>query len=323
MQLSNELFKPLNKKNIEANESTRPSLTYWKDAWMRFKRNKVAMISFAAIILIFLLAIIGPYFLHYSYADQIAGEEGLGPSFRHPFGTDTLGRDMLTRVLFGMRISLSVGIVASLINLTIGVIYGGVSGYFGGKIDNIMMRIVDIIDSIPLTLYVILIMVMLKNSDQKLFSLPVLSMFKGLGASLISIFIALGFTFWLSMARVVRSQILSLKEMEYVTAARALGASHANILFKHLIPNAIGSIIVITMLQIPTAIFTEAFLSFIGLGVDLPMPSLGSLASDAIGGIRSYFYLLLYPSLAICIIMLAFNMFGDGLRDALDPRMRK
>ncbi|MCX7920763.1 MAG: ABC transporter permease [Clostridia bacterium] len=323
MEISTELFKPLNKRTPAREEAVRPSLTYWKDAWKRLKKNKVAMICLMAITLIFLAAIIGPYLIPYSYSEQIRGEEDLAPCREHLFGTDGLGRDMLARVLFGMRISLSVGIVASIINLTIGVVYGGISGYFGGKMDNLMMRLVDIIDSIPTTLYVILLMVVFKNPEVNIFELPVLSLFKGLGASLISIYVALGTTYWITMARIVRGEVLSLKEREYVTAAKALGASNMRVLFKHLIPNCIGTIIVITMLQIPTAIFVESFLSFLGLGVDVPMASLGSLAADALGGIRSYFYLLAFPSLAICVIMLTFNLFGDGLRNALDPRMRK
>jgi oligopeptide transport system permease protein len=323
MQISPELFKPINRKIDIKADSGRDSLTYWKDVWMRFRKNRVAVASLIGLILIFLVAIVGPYFVPYSYSEQIRGDEKLAPCLKHLLGTDSLGRDMLARILFGMRISLSVGIVATVINLTIGVIYGGIAGYIGGKIDNIMMRVVDITDSIPLTLYVILLTVVMRGMEDTFFSLPVFSAFKGLGVSLISIYIALGCTYWIGMARIVRGEVLSLREREYVTAAHALGASHTKVLFKHLIPNAIGTIIVITMLQIPSAIFTESFLSFIGLGVDLPMPSLGSLASNALGGIRSYFYLLLYPSLAICLIMLTFNLVGDGLRDALDPRMRK
>lgn len=323
MEISTDLFKPLNKKAAKKEEFSRPTLTYWADAWARFRRNKIAMAGLVVIILIFLLAIIGPYLIKYGYAEQIAGEEGLKPSWKHPFGTDGLGRDMFARILIGMRISLSIGIVTSIMNLTIGVFYGGIAGYFGGRVDTVMMRIVDIIESIPDLLYVILLAVIMREYSDKIFSLPILSLFQGVGASLIGMYIALGFTLWLRMARIVRGQILSLKEMEYVTAARALGAKHMNILVKHLIPNCVGSIIVVTMLQIPTAIFSEAFLSFLGLGVDVPMASLGSLASSALGGIRSYFYLLAYPSLAICVIMLSFSLFGDGLRDALDPRMRK
>ncbi len=323
MQLSGELFKPLNKKDTNTEEVVRPSLTYWQDVWRRFKKNKVAMVSLGVVILLFLIAALGPMFSSYSYSDQVKGQEGLWPSWEHPMGTDTLGRDMLVRVMYGARISLSIGVVACLINLTIGVLYGGISGYFGGKIDTVMMRIIDILYSIPLMLYVILIMVVLKDQINNWFELPFLSMFKTAGAGLISIYIAIGITYWMTMARIVRGQILSLKEQEYVTAARTLGAGNFRILLRHLIPNCIGPIIVTTMLLIPEAIFTESFLSFVGLGVDAPMASWGSLASDGLTGIRSYFYLLLFPSLAISVTILAFNLLGDGLRDAMDPRMRK
>lgn len=324
MQVSSELFRPLSRKNIEiSTESVRPSLTYWQDVWRRLRGNKVAMISFIGIIFIFAAAIFGPLLSPYGYADQIRGQESLWPTLQHPFGTDHLGRDMLVRVLYGARISLSIGVVATLVNLLIGVVYGGISGYLGGKVDTVMMRIIDIIYGVPLMLYVILLSVVLKPTLSTYFQYPVFSFFKDAGAGLVSMYIALGLSYWITTARIVRGSILSLKEQEYITAARTLGASGPRILLRHLIPNCIGPIIVTTMLMIPDAIFTESFLSFIGLGVDAPVPSWGSLASDALGGIRSYFYLLLFPSLAICITMLVFNLFGDGLRDALDPRMRK
>jgi oligopeptide transport system permease protein len=220
------------------------------------------------------------------------------------FGSDTHGRDLLVRVLIGARISLMIALVATVVNFFIGVLYGGVSGYMGGKVDNAMMRFVDIINTIPMMLYIILLMVVLPP---------------GLG----TIMLALGLTYWVRMARIVRGQVLSLKEQEFVLAARTLGASTWRIMLRHLIPNAMGPIIISLTMSIPSAIFTEAFLSFVGLGVPAPLASWGTLANDALNGLRSYPYQLLYPSLAICITMLAFNFLGDGLRDALDPRLRK
>lgn len=282
----------------------RPSTTYWQDAWRRLKQNKLAMSGLTLLVLISLMAIFGPLFSPYSYSDQVLTNANQPPSAAHWFGTDNLGRDLFTRILYGARISLAIGVVASLINLSIGVVYGGISGYFGGRVDSILMRIVDILYGIPLLLYVILLMVVLKPG-------------------LTNIFIALGLVYWLRMARIVRGQVLSLREQEYVLAARLIGAGSWRIILRHLVPNAMGPIIVTLTLSIPEAIFTEAFLSFIGLGVSAPMASWGVLASESVAGLRSYPYQLLYPALAISITMLSFNFLGDGLRDALDPRMRK
>jgi oligopeptide transport system permease protein len=303
-KINQDLFSPIPIDNKKREEIVRPNITYWQDVWRRLKQNKLAMLGFYLIIFIVILAILGPLFSKYTYSDQFLNKQGYKPSKEFWFGTDTLGRDIFVRVLYGARISLAVGFVASVINLTIGVLYGGISGYLGGRVDNIMMRVVDIFYSIPLTLYVILLMVII-------------------GPGLKSIFIALGAVYWVEMARVVRAQVLSLKEQEFVLAARTLGADTKRILFKHLIPNCMGPIIVTVSMSIPRAIFTEAFLSFIGLGVSAPKASWGMLASDAISGIRSYPHVLFFPALAISITMLAFNFFGDGLRDALDPRLRK
>ncbi len=282
----------------------RPATTYWQDAWRRLKENKLAMAGLAVILFIALAAAFGPLFSPYSYSGQVLADANHPPSAQHWFGTDNLGRDLFTRVLYGARISLSIGIVASLINLTIGVVYGGISGYFGGRVDSVMMRIVDILYGIPLLLFVILLMVVLKPG-------------------LTNIFIALGLVYWLGMARIVRGQVLAIKEQEYVLAARLVGADARRIILRHLVPNSMGPIIVTLTLSIPEAIFTEAFLSFIGLGVSAPMASWGVLASESLAGLRSYPFQLLYPALAISVTMLAFNFLGDGLRDALDPRMRK
>lgn len=282
----------------------RPSMTYWQDAWRRLKKDKLAMIGLITIILIFAIAIVGPWLSDITYSDQNLLRANEKPSSDHWFGTDNFGRDMYVRVLYGARISLLVAVVATVVNFFIGVLYGGISGYAGGRVDNILMRIVDIIFTVPVTLYAIILMVVI-------------------GSGLKSIIVTLGTIYWVTMARVVRGQVLSLKEQEYVLAARTLGASTWRILVRHLIPNAMGPIIVTATMMIPGAIFTESFLSFIGLGVSAPMASWGSLAADALGGLRSYPYQLFAPAIAICITMLAFNFLGDGLRDALDPRMRK
>lgn len=297
-------FSPLKINSATEIKALRPHIGFRQDAWMRLKKNRAAMAGLSIIIFISLLAILGPLLSPYSYSDQSLTDANQPPSASHWFGTDNLGRDLATRVCYGARISLSIGIVASLINLGIGVLYGGISGYFGGRIDSVMMRIVDILYGIPLLLYVILLMVVLKPG-------------------LLNVFIALGLVYWLRMARIVRVQVLSLKQLEYILAARVLGASHQRLIFGHLIPNSLGPIIVTLTLSIPEAIFIEAFLSFIGLGVSAPMASWGVLASEGVVTLRSYPFQLLSPAVAISLTMLGFNFFGDGLRDALDPRMRR
>jgi len=282
----------------------RPHVGFRQDAWLRLKKNRAAMAGLTIILIISLLALFGPMFSPYSYSDQTLAKANQPPSASNWFGTDNLGRDLATRVCYGARISLSIGIVASLINLGIGVLYGGIAGYFGGRIDSVMMRIVDVLYGIPLLLYVILLMVVLKPG-------------------LLNVFIALGLVYWLRMARIVRAQVLGLKELEYVLAARVLGATPWRLIFGHLLPNSLGPIIVTLTLSIPEAIFIEAFLSFIGLGVSAPMASWGVLASEGVVTLRSYPFQLLWPAVAISLTMLGFNFLGDGLRDALDPRMRR
>jgi len=323
--ISPELWLPATKEEREQLIHMRPSTTYWKDAMRRFRKNKVAVTCAWIIVAILAFAWIGPLLMPYAYDEIVRGHERLSPMFSpyfHPFGTDQLGRDLMVRVMIGTRISLAIGIVSSIIILFIGTAYGAVSGYIGGRVDNVMMRIAEVLHSLPDVLVVILLGIVLKEPIQSLFSSGALRAFGRLGTSLLSIFITFALLYWVNMARIVRGQILVLKSSEYVLAAKALGARTGRIIFKHMIPNCIGAIIVTTMFQVPAAIFTESFLSFIGLGVSTPMASLGSLVSDALNGFQSYPHRLLIPALMIAVIMLALNQFGDGLRDALDPRTR-
>lgn len=304
------------------------SVSYWKDAWRRLKNNRVAMVSLGIIVVIFIFAFLGPVFMNVDYATQSrhADSINLAPSWEHPFGTDKFGRDLFVRAMYGGRVSLTVGVCASLIVLVIGTLYGSISAYFGGRVDNIMMRILDLIYSVPDVLVVLLLSVTIKiplqnwvNSSHSAFAAKV----GVLGAPLISIFIAFGLLYWVSMARIIRGQILMLKQQEYVTAARALGGSGKRIIKRHLLPNCVGQIIVMTALQIPSAIFLESFLSFLGIGVSAPMPSLGAMAAEALAGIYSYPERLIIPSIILSLMILSLNLFGDGLRDAFDPRLRK
>jgi oligopeptide transport system permease protein len=331
-------FLPATDSEKEALVQMRPSVGFFKDAMRRLVKNKVAMVSLAFIILIMFFSFVVPSFYPYRYNQQIRGSEYLSPMqysdkelerieagekvFPHILGTDNLGRDYAIRVMVGSRISLLVGLIASAIILIIGSIYGAVAGYFGGWVDLIMMRIVDIIYTIPDILLIVLISFSIAGPLEKLAMMPGFRWIQVIGANLISIFLVFALLYWVGMARIVRGQSLSLKQSEYVTAAKALGASNARIIRKHLLTNCIGTLIVTTTLQIPSSIFTESFLSFLGLGVAVPLPSLGSLASDAINGLNTYPYLLLAPAILISLIILSFNLFGDGLRDAFDPKMK-
>lgn len=322
--IEKDLFLPATEEEKATVEVMRPSVSYWRDAWNRLRANKVAMGGLVVIVLVFLAAIIGPMLSPYTYEQINKGSENLAPNAQHIFGTDSLGRDLFTRTMIGARISLSVGLVAAVMISFIGILYGAISGYLGGWVDIVMMRIVDVIYSVPTLLIVILLQVVLRNPlDKFLANENVPDAFGNLGVGLISIFIVLALLYWVDMARIVRGQILAIKEQEYVMAAKVLGASNKTIIFKHLIPNCIGQIIVIATLKIPEAIFAESFLSFIGLGVSSPMASLGSLSQMALKGIYSYPYMLIFPAATISLIILSFNLFGDGLRDALDPRMKK
>jgi len=323
--ISPELWEPATPEEREQLVQMHPSTTYWKDAMRRFRKNKVALSCAWIIFGILIFAWVGPLLMPYAYDQTIRGHERLPPMlspYFHPFGTDQLGRDLMVRVMIGTRISMAIGIISSIIIVAIGTTYGAVSGYIGGWVDNVMMRVAEILHSLPDVLVVILLGIVLKEPIQALFNSGALRALSRLGASLLSIFITFALLYWVSMARIVRGQILVLKNSEYVLAARALGAGRGRIIFRHMIPNCIGSIIVTAMFQVPAAIFTESFLSFIGLGVSTPMASLGSLVNDALNGFQSYPHRLLIPAMMIALIMLALNQFGDGLRDALDPRTR-
>ena len=321
----------------------RPSSTFFKDGVKRFVKNKVALISFIVIIVIALTSIFLPMFWPYSYDQQLGLVPGkpvdptfnnLGPFeygaselkrmeagekvFPHIFGTDAAGRDYFIRVVYGARISLAVGFFASIIVLVIGMTIGAIAGYCGGYVDMIIMRIVDIIYSLPDTLMVILLASVLNASLGTALEGTVL---EKIGTNIISLFVVFAVLYWVSMSRLIRGQILSLREQEYVLAARATGAKGSWIIRKHLIPNCISVVIISTCLQIPNAIFTESYLSFLGLGVNAPMPSLGSLASDALSGLSSYPHRLVIPAVVISLIVLSLNLFGDGLRDAFDPKL--
>lgn len=316
----------------------RESVSFWKDGLRRLKKNKIAMVSLIVIVIIMFFSFIVPAFYPYSYEQQIRGSEHLAPLaysadeqarmeagesvFPHVLGTDKLGRDYAIRVMMGSRISLTVGLVAAVIILLIGSAFGSIAAFFGGWVDILMMRVVDIIYTIPDVLLIVLLSFALKAPLENLAQVPGFRWTQVVGRNLISIFIVFALLYWGGMARMVRSQILTLKESEYVTAAKALGASNGRIIRKHLLTNCIGTLIVTSTLQIPSSIFTESFLSFLGLGVAVPMPSLGSLASDAINGLNTYPYLLFIPAVLISLIILSFNLLGDGLRDAFDPKMK-
>ncbi len=341
LQLNPEAFLPATDAEKEYISRMRPSSTFFKDGVRRLIKNRVALVSFILIVLITVASIVLPYVWPYKY-DQMLGMTPGKPAnssynnlspftygakeqerieagekvFPHIFGTDAHGRDYFIRVVYGTRISLAVGFFASIIVLIIGLTIGSIAGYAGGKVDLIIMRIVDIIYSLPDMLVIILLSVVL---GQVLHVEG--TILEKIGANIISMFIVFGLLYWVSMARLIRGQILSLREQEYVLAAQATGAKGRWVIMKHLLPNCISVVIISTALQIPNAIFTESFLSFLGLGVNAPMPSLGSLASDALNGITSYTYRLVIPAIVICLIVLSLNLFGDGLRDAFDPKL--
>lgn len=310
IKLDKDMFTPLSTEEKKVDAVVRPSVGYWQDAWRRLKSNKVALVSLIMVAIIILAAIVVPAFWPYKFDATNLPIANQAPSAKHIFGTDELGRDVFIRVIYGARYSLIIAFAAAFINLIIGVVYGSVSGFFGGLVDNIMMRIVDVLYSIPTIIYVVLIMAFTYDPEGK-------------SSGLFSIIMALSISYWINMARIVRGEVLQLKQQEFVLAAKALGASNIRILWKHLLPNCLGSIIVTLTLLIPQAIFTEAFLSFIGLGINPPLASLGTLANNAMRTIYTYPTQLLFPSIAICLIILGFNLFGDGLTEALDPKNKR
>lgn len=317
------------------------SRSFFRDGMRKLMKNPLAVMSMIILLCILITIIVAPLIVPYGYEEILSvngkrdkGAKNLAPftyseaeqkyidaggeRFPHIFGTDEQCRDYFIRVVYGTRVSLFVGIFASVIVLIIGLLYGSISGYVGGRTDLIMMRIVDVIYSLPDMLIVILLSVVL---DQRLKLTS--GILASLGTNMISIFIVFGALYWVGMARLIRGQILSIKENEYILASRSIGASPSRIIRKHILPNCLSVIIISTALQVPSAIFTESYLSFVGLGVRAPMPSLGSLANAARVGLQSYPYKLVFPALMICLIVLSLNLLGDGLRDAFDPKLKR
>ena len=306
--------------------SDEPPHSPWRDAWARLRRNRLAVIGGCFVALVALACFALPPFLPHTYDHQVLTNTFQAPSLRHPFGTDDVGRDQLARVLFGGRISLLVGLVASLVALFIGVTYGAIAGYAGGKLDAVLMRVVDILYALPFTIFVILMMVFLKEPmgqlDAWLRQIPLLSNLQGVG-KIIGLFAAIGAVEWLTMARIVRGQVITVKKMEYIEAARTLGYGHVRIIFRHIVPNILGPVIVFTTLTIPAVMMLESFLSFLGLGVDAPLSSWGTLIKDGADKMENHPWLLIFPGGLFAGTLLALNLLGDGLRDALDVRAAK
>lgn len=303
-EIPDALFETLPEDEKESDVINRPSISYGKYVLQKLRRDPLAMIGFVFIVLMILVAVFAPMISPYTYDQQDYSAINQSPGAQHWFGTDKFGRDLFVRIAYGARISLTVGFAAAAINMVIGILYGGIAGYAGGKTDMIMMRIVDIISAIPGLLYVILVMVFL-------------------GANMRSIIIALCLTHWRDTARMTRSQVLSIRNTDYALAARVTGESNLQILVRHLIPNSMGPILVTVMFLVPQAIFYEAFLSFIGIGISVPVASWGTLANDSIPNMNMYPYQMIFPVLTISLTMFALNFIGDGLRDALDPRLKK
>lgn len=303
--LTPDLFGPLRTDEREGERIAGAPIGFWKDSWIRLKKNRGALISLGVIVVLFAMAfVVSPLLSQHGPYAQDLSRRFAGPSASFWFGTDEFGRDMWTRVWAGTRVSLYIAFLAALLDMFIGVSFGAISGYVGGRVDDGMQRIIEILNGVPYLVVAILAMIVFDPG-------------------IITITIAIAITSWTYMARIVRGRMMQLKEQEFALASRSLGASGKRLVWKHLIPNSLGPIIVNLMFTIPLAIFAEAFLSFIGLGIQVPQASLGSLISDGADEIRFHPYLLWFPSLVFCLIMICFNLLGDGLRDAFDPKMRK
>jgi oligopeptide transport system permease protein len=304
-ELGPELFEPVGAGYHDSERITGPSVGFWKDSWIRLQKNKAAVVSlFAIVLLLAVTFVVGPLLTPYSPDEQDLTRAYQGPSGEFWFGTDEFGRDMFARLWEGTRVSLYIAFLAAFLDLAVGVTYGAVSGLLGGRVDGVMQRIIEILSGIPNLVVAILAMVIFDPG-------------------IITLSIAIGFTGWVTMARIVRGRVMQLKDQEFTLASRSLGAGRRRLLLKHLIPNALGPIIITVMFTVPSAVFFEAVLSFIGLGIQVPNASLGALIDAGAGEMRFHPYLLLFPAAIFSLLMLTFNILGDGLRDALDPRMRK
>lgn len=302
--MTEEMFQKVGVDEQSSETIVRPSISYWQDAIRRLKKNKIAMISLFFLIFMILMCIFAPYIYPHPYNEQNIEITNQGPTLEHIFGLDDLGRDIFARIWMGGRVSLAIGIVGALVSLVVGTLYGGISGFCGGIVDDIMMRILEILVGIPYMVVVIIVSVFL-------------------GKGMTSLMIALCLTSWTGLARLVRGEIIELKESEYVMAARVLGTSPFKIITKHLIPNTLSVIIINTTFSIPSFIFSEAFLSFLGMGIQPPLTSWGAMAALGQQQMTYYPHELIFPALAISVTMLAFNLLGDGLRDAFDPKLRQ
>jgi oligopeptide transport system permease protein len=285
-------------------EPLEKGFSLWHDAWLRLRKNKLAVFGMVALAVVAIACLVGPWLMSYGYEDQNLDLGASPPGADHWLGTDTLGRDLLVRMLYGGRVSLGVGLCATFVALTIGVVYGAVAGFFGGKRDAFMMRVVDIMYSLPFPIFVILLMVFF-------------------GRNIVLLFVAIGAVEWLTMARIVRSQVMAVKKMEFIEAARSLGFGRRRIIFRHILPNILGPIIVYTTLTIPAVMLLEAFLSFLGLGVQPPMSSWGVLIKDGAEKMEEFPWLLVFPGTVFSLTLFSLNFLGDGLRDALDVRSSK